>query len=218
MSKVNSEVLAKALNDILQYSLEEKKRGFRETVELQINLKNYDPQKDKRFNGSVRLPHIVKSNLRFCVLGNQKHCDQAKELGIDFRTVDDLRAFGRNKKVIKRQLTSKYDAFLASSTLIRQIPRLLGPALTRSGKFPTLLGSSDSIEAKMAIVTHTVKFQMKKVLCLSTAVGHVELTHEQLGQNIRTCINFLVSLLKKNWQNVKSLYIKSSMGPVHRIY
>ena len=28
---------------------------FLETVELQISLKNYDPQKDKRFSGTVRL-------------------------------------------------------------------------------------------------------------------------------------------------------------------
>jgi len=34
-------------------STETKKRKFRETVELQIELKNYDPQKDKRFNGTI---------------------------------------------------------------------------------------------------------------------------------------------------------------------
>lgn len=31
-----------------------KKRAFLETVELQIGLKNYDPQKDKRFSGTVK--------------------------------------------------------------------------------------------------------------------------------------------------------------------
>ena len=31
-------------------------------------------------------------------------------------------------------------------------------------------------------------------------------------------INFLVSLLKKNWQNVRSLNLKSSMGRPQRIY
>lgn len=32
----------------------EKKRNFVETIELQIGLKNYDPQRDKRFSGSVK--------------------------------------------------------------------------------------------------------------------------------------------------------------------
>lgn len=31
-----------------------KAKVFTETVELQIGLKNYDPQKDKRFSGQVR--------------------------------------------------------------------------------------------------------------------------------------------------------------------
>ena len=36
--------------------------------------------------------------------------------------------------------------------------------------------------------------------------------------SLQMSINFLVSLLKKNWQNVKSLYIKSSMGKPYRLY
>ena len=43
------------VDELLNYSLNEKKRNFLETVELQIGLKNYDPQKDKRFSGTVRL-------------------------------------------------------------------------------------------------------------------------------------------------------------------
>ena len=34
---------------------EEKPRKFLESVDLQIGLKNYDPQKDKRFSGTVKL-------------------------------------------------------------------------------------------------------------------------------------------------------------------
>ena len=61
-------------------------------------------------------------------------------------------------------------------------------------------------------VKSTIKFQMKKVLCLAVAVGHVKMTDDELVYNIHLAVNFLVSLLKKNWQNIRALYIKSTMG------
>ena len=36
----------------------------------------------------------------------------------------------KNKKLVKK-LAKKYDAFIASEALIRQIPRLLGPGLSK---------------------------------------------------------------------------------------
>jgi large subunit ribosomal protein L10Ae len=53
---------------------------------------------------------------------------------------------------------------------------------------------------------------------LAVAVGNVGMSQEELSSNINLSVNFLVSLLKKNWQNVRSLYVKSTMGPANRIY
>lgn len=52
-SKVSRDTLYECVNSVLQHS-QEKKRNFLETIELQIGLKNYDPQKDKRFSGTVK--------------------------------------------------------------------------------------------------------------------------------------------------------------------
>lgn len=41
-----------------------KPRKFTETIELQIGLKNYDPQKDKRFSGTVKLPYIPRPGMK----------------------------------------------------------------------------------------------------------------------------------------------------------
>ena len=41
----------------------EKKRNFVETIELQIGLKNYDPQRDKRFSGTVKCAFIFFQNI-----------------------------------------------------------------------------------------------------------------------------------------------------------
>merc|ERR1719507_258178 len=77
---------------------------------------------------------------------------------------------------------------------------------------------SDDLNAKVLDLKSTIKFQMKKVLCLSVAVGHVGMAEDDLVRNVHLAMNFLVSLLKKHWQNVRSLHIKSTMGPVQRLY
>jgi large subunit ribosomal protein L10Ae len=216
MSKVTGEVLRDGITGVLG-GAQEKQRKFTETVELQIGLKNYDPQKDKRFSGSVKLPYCPRPNMKVCVLGDHKHCEEAKALGVDAMTVDDLKKLNKNKKLVKK-LAKKYAAFLASDSVIKQIPRLLGPGLNKAGKFPTLITHNDSLENKINEIRSSVKYQLKKVLCLGVAVGNVAMSDRELYVNIQMSINFLVSLLKKNWQNVKSLYIKSSMGKPYRLY
>ena len=123
----------------------------------------------------------------------------------------------RNKKIIKK-FAKKFDAFLASDTLIKQIPRLLGPGLTKAGKFPTLIEGGSDLTEKMEGVKATIKFQMKKVMCLNVAVAHVGMDKEDIVKNVSLASNFLASLLKKNWQNIKVLYIKSTMGPPVQIF
>lgn len=166
---------------------------------------------------SYRLKHIPRPKMKVCILGDQQHCDEAKANGVECMDAEALKKLNKNKKLVKK-LAKSYDAFLASESLIKQIPRLLGPGLNKAGKFPGLLSHQESMMAKIEEVKSTIKFQMKKVLCLSVAVGHVNMEPDELVQNIHLSINFLVSLLKKNWQNVRSLHIKSSMGPPQRLY
>ncbi|KAG5197696.1 hypothetical protein JEQ12_008425 [Ovis aries] len=182
-SKVSRDTLYEAVREVL-HGNQRKRRKFLETVELQISLKNYDPQKDKRFSGTVRLKPTPRPKF---------------------------------SKLVKK-LAKKYDAFLASESLIKQIPQILGPGLNKAGKFPSLLTHNENMVAKVDEVKSTIKFQMKKVLCLAVAVGHVKMTDDELVYNIHLAVNFLVSLLKKNWQNVRALYIKSTMGKPQHLY
>jgi len=215
-SKISKEMLFDCVNAVIAAS-NEKKRKFVETVELQIGLKNYDPQKDKRFSGTVKLKNIPRPKMSVCVLGDQQHCDEAEANSVPSMDAEALKKMNKNKKQVKK-LAKKYDAFLASESLIKQIPRLLGPGLNKAGKFPVLLTHQESMVQKIDEVKATIKFQMKKVLCLCVAVGHVGMSPEELAQNVHLAINFLVSLLKKHWQNVRSLHIKSTMGPPQRLY
>jgi large subunit ribosomal protein L10Ae len=228
MSKLNSQLLDKAVTDILGYASGEdvhcngadkkgKKRNFIETVEIQITLKNYDPVRDKRFAGTFKLPTVPRPNLKCCVLGNAAHCEQADRIGVDHMSVEDLKKLNKNKKMVKK-LAKRYDFFMASDNMIKQIPRLLGPGLTKAGKFPTLLAGSDDMQEKIDEVKATIKFQMKKVMCLNVAVGNVTQPHKDICVNTQLAANFLASLLKKQWQNIGQIYIKSTMGPAIQIF
>ncbi|KAJ5127060.1 hypothetical protein N7448_007839 [Penicillium atrosanguineum] len=194
MSKITVAGVRENVKQVLDYSLNEKKRNFLETVELQI------------------APHHPRPNMSICILGDQHDLDRAKHHGIDAMSSDDLKKLNKNKKLIKK-LARKYDAFLASEALIKQIPRLLGPGLSKAGKFPTPVGHGEDMQAKVNDVKSTIKFQLKKVLCLGVAIGNVGMTEEELVANLMLSVNYLVSLLKKGWQNVGSLVIKASMSP-----
>ncbi len=210
MSKITVSHVRSQIGELLTAS-EEKKRNFTETIELQIGIKAYDPQRDKRFSGTVKLPLPPRTKMAICVLGDVQDMDRAKHLGVDAMSADDLKKLNKNKKLIKK-LAHKYTAFIASDSLIKQIPRLLGPGLAKAGKFPTPISHAEDMTAKMNEVRSTIKFQLKKVLCLGVAVGNVTMTQEEIVANVMLAINFLISLLKKGWQNIKSLTIKSSMG------
>ncbi len=217
MSKISSASVREHVQKLLEFSNETKKRNFLETVELQVGLKNYDPQRDKRFSGTLKLPQVPRPNMTICIFGDAFDVDRAKSCGVDAMSVDDLKKLNKNKKLIKK-LTKKYNSFIASEVLIKQVPRLLGPQLSKAGKFPTPVSHNDDLYSKVTDVKSTIKFQLKKVLCLAVAIGNVEMDQDTLVNQIMMSANFLVSLLKKNWQNVGSLVIKSTMGPSFRIY
>jgi large subunit ribosomal protein L10Ae len=83
--------------------------------------------------------------------------------------------------------------------------------------FPQVVTHSVSLRQQVDDARASVKFQLKKVTCMAVAIGNEKFTEEQLRQNILMGLNFLVSLLKKGWHNIKSVNIKTTMGKPYRL-
>lgn len=94
--------------------------------------------------------------MSICILADAADIDRAKQIELEYMSVDDLKKYGngssrieyiitplrrlnKNKKLVKK-LAKKHDAFLASEALIKQIPRLLGPGLSK--------GMSDAVHIR----------------------------------------------------------------------
>jgi len=80
-SKLAGDTIREAVTTI-KNGVNEKPRKFTQTIELQIGLKNYDPQKDKRFSGSVKLPHIPRPKMKVCMLGDAQHVEEVNVYSI----------------------------------------------------------------------------------------------------------------------------------------
>ena len=144
-SKINQEFLKKTLAELLATK---KERKFVEAVELQIGLRDYDPEKDKRFTGQIRLPNAPKPRMNIAIIGSAAHCMQAIKEGIPCIDEDGLKKFNKDKKLIKKW-AKPYDTLIASESLMKKIPRLLGNVLVKIGKFPLMMTESENPTEKV---------------------------------------------------------------------
>merc|ERR1712156_415636 len=124
--------------------------------------------------------------------------EKEKIENLDVTTLDELKKFNKDKKLVKKW-AKKYALLLASDTVLKKVP--------------AVVSHKESLAQKIVDTRASVKFQLNKVTCLATACGHVEMADDELKSNIMMSLNFLASLLKKGWHNIKSVYIKSTLSP-----
>ena len=214
MSKVTNDQIAKGIEDALA---NRKKRQFVESLDFQVMLRDYDPDKDKRFNNATTLNHNVKSTLKICVIGTIGHVEEAKEQGHDGVLVDDLKKFNNEAKLIKKW-ARKFDCILVSESKNKDVTKLVGRYITSIGKLPVTVSEKEKVKDKVSELMKTIRFRVKKVPWLAQSFGVDNLTQEDLKQNLTKSINFLVSLLPKGWQNIKTIHIKTTMGKPVQLY
>ena len=90
------------------------------------------------------------------------------------------------------------------------------------GKFPVAVRPTEKIADKIGPMSRNIKFALKfKVgmpMCLSAPIGHVEMEPKKIEDNTIAAVNYVLSLMKKGWQNIKKIHLKSTMGPGFTIY
>ena len=215
MSKLQQDVLKGKIAEMLNKD-NAKERKFLETVEVQIKLKGYNIDTDKRFVGQIQLPHEIRPGIKIGVLGNQVHCNEGQKLGLQTFNKEALEAFNRDKKVIKKWC-KKFHLFLGSKEIVGTVSKLLGPTLAKAGRFPIDIADRTVAQVRDE-QKRTANIRLKKEICIHNAVGNVKLTERQLAENITMYVNYFASLLKKGWQNIGTIHIHRTMGKSHRIY
>jgi len=190
-----------------------KKRDFKQSVELLVNLRDIDLKKpENRIRELVELPHGLGKEARVCVIASGDAALRAKKAGLDVLDKEELESMAGDKKRAKK-LAKQYDYFVAEAPLMPLIGRILGAVLGPRGKMPTPVPPTADFKAVVDRLKKTVRVVAWKAPNVYCKVGTEDMDDKALAENINTVIKVLEEKLPRGLRNIKSVYVKMSMGP-----
>ena len=141
----------------------------------------------------------------------------AKKAGIKaiFGKVE-IEALGKSPKEI-RKLAKENEFFLAEPPLMPLVARFLGKYLAPRGKMPQPIAPNVDITGLIERLSRTSKLRIKENPVILTKVGDVKMDSKEIAENIEALIHSLEGKLAKGIQNIRSVYIKTTMGQSERI-
>jgi large subunit ribosomal protein L1 len=192
-------------------------RGLEKSVDLTVNHKDLDMrQTDNRVNLRIQVPHGVGGQ-KVLVFAQGDLALRARRAGAD-RVVEptELNAMGSDKKEAKRQLNG-YDIFVAEAPLMPTVGRVAGPILGPRGKMPTPVPPQAPIDAILERERRTVILRSRDKLFVKCKIGKETMSDEELVDNIESVLSNLNGALKRGANNVKSIFLKLTMGPAIKV-
>ena len=194
-----------------------KKRNFVETVELAINLKDIDLSIPKnRIQDDIILPNGRGRDIRICVIGGGELALKAKDVADTVITPEELQTIADDKKQAKK-IANETDYFIAEAPLMAVVGKRLGTVLGPRGKMPKPIPPGADPTGMIANLRKTVSIRTKDRMTFHAPVGTVNMTPEEIAENVETILKRVELKLEKGKMNIASSYIKTTMGPAERL-
>jgi large subunit ribosomal protein L1 len=193
-----------------------KPRKFRQSWDFSINLKSIDLKKpENRINAEVLLPEGRGKSLKVAVIADSLAADarNAADLVITKEEIDEI---AKNKKRLKK-IANEYDRFLGEASLMPAVGKSFGMILGQRGKMPKPIPPKVKIEPLVEAARRTVKIALKDTPVIQVSVGTDDMAEEKVAANMDAIFNLLKERLPKGKNNIRSAYIKLSMGPAVKI-
>jgi large subunit ribosomal protein L1 len=191
------------------------KRNFEQTLDLIINLRDFDLKRD-HLNVAIILPFPYKKKKIAAFLENESFGAGVDHVisKSDIEKIDDNEA---------SKLARGYDFFIASAKLMPLIAKHLGKSLGIAGKMPDpALGavlvqeSSEAVAAAARKLEKTVRIRAKEA-SLKIAIGKETTPDDQIEKNASAILNSVIAALPKGEYNIRSVILKFTMSPTVKV-
>ncbi|MFH0896654.1 MAG: 50S ribosomal protein L1 [Candidatus Bathyarchaeota archaeon] len=194
------------------------KREFSQTIDLIVILKDIDLKKpENRINELVELSHPPKPKVKVTVFAGGDLALRAEKAGADIVLGrEDVERFVNNKKSVKK-LVDETDFFLAETSLMATVGKVLGPVLGPRGKMPTPVPPMAPVDTIVNRHRKSVRVRVRDQPNAQVSVGTEVMSDEMLAENIQSIIALLERKLAKGLRNIRSASVKTTMGSPVRI-
>ena len=204
---------AKTVETIKKAVESARERKFPETVEVAINLKDVDLSVAKnRIDEEVVLPKGRGKPIRVCVFASGElafRVREAADLVVTPDQIEDLAGDPRKG----RKLAEEYDFFLAEAPLMPIIGKRLGQILGPRGRMPRPVPPTADPTPLIRSLRNTVRVRTKNQRTFHAPIGTRAMSAEDLADNLDFLLQRVTAKLERGKFNIRSAFVKTTMGP-----
>ena len=194
-----------------------KKRNFKQTFDLIINLRGLDMKKsDNHVELFVPLHYSKGKPVKICAFVAAELKEEAEKVCDTSVFVDDFPKYQQDRKLIKR-LAAEHAFFIAQATIMPKVAQVFGKVLGTRGKMPNpkagcVVPPKAALKPLYERLQKTVVVKAKQQPVVKVVVGSEEQNEDEVVDNILTVYNALIHKLPGEQNNIKSVLLKLTMS------
>lgn len=192
-----------------------KPRSFTQTWDFCINVKGMNLKKpENRFNVDVPLPKGRGREPVVAIFADSLASEASKFANIIVRK-EEIPALGKDRKRMGELVSC--DVFLSEASLMAAVGKELGPVLAPKGKMPKPIPPNAKLDAFVAASKSSIRVALKENPTIHTAIGNDKMADDDVAANAEVVFNAVKDKLPKGLNNVRSVFIKLTMGKPARV-
>ena len=195
------------LKAIQEIKKAEHKKNFDQTIDLIVNLKDFDVRREA-FSVFITLPHKIKDKK---VMG----FFEKKSKVVDSIVKEEFDKYKEKKDA--RKLIKQYDFFISNAKLMPAVATSFGRILGPTGKMPSpqlgIIPSEDEkiVQAILERINSTVRVRVKEP-SIKIGIGKESLKDSEIVENLMAVYTKLLETLPRKKDNLRNIKLKLTMG------
>ena len=194
-----------------------KKRNFKQKVDLIFNLKDLNLKKpEQQVEFFLKLHYDKGRESKICALVGPELAAKAKSSCDNVVLADDFQKYASDKKLSKK-ICNDHDFFIAQANIMAKVAAAFGRILGPMGKMPNpkagcVVTDKTDLNTLCENLKKTIKISAKTSLIIQLIIGNEEMKDEEIADNAHNVYEQLSHHLPNEKHNIKSVFLKLTMG------